>query len=91
MTNFTPELIEKAKLTKNAEELLALTKANGVEITEEEAETYFAQLDGAVADDELGAVSGGFHCGNENDSGVDTNDATLNQDIGNKTDNSKYA
>ena len=33
MTNFPPELIEKAKTAKSAEELLALAKAAGVEIT----------------------------------------------------------
>ena len=35
MTNVTPEIIEKAKSAKSAEELLALAKANGVELTEE--------------------------------------------------------
>ena len=62
MKNFTPELIAKAKAAKSAEELLALAKANNVEMTEEEAKTYFEQLNanGAVSDDELGAVAGGF-------------------------------
>ena len=31
MKNLTPEIIEKAKAAKNAEELLELAKANGVE------------------------------------------------------------
>jgi ribosomal protein S27E len=62
MKNLTPELIAKAKAAKSAEELLALAKANNVELTEEEAKTYFEQLNanGAVSDDELGAVAGGF-------------------------------
>ena len=55
------ELIAKAKAAKSAEELLELAKANNVEMTAEEAKTYFAQLSakGAVADDELDAVAGG--------------------------------
>ena len=61
MNNLTPELIAKAKAAKSAEELLALAKENNVELTEEEAKTYFEQLNanGTVADDELGAVAGG--------------------------------
>ena len=65
MKNLTPELIEKAKTAKSAEELLALAKANNVEITEEEAKTYFAQLNAnrAVSDEELDAVAGGGFMG----------------------------
>ena len=64
MKNLTPELIKKAKAAKSAEELLALAKANNVELTEEEAKTYFAQLNanGTVSDDELDAVAGGGSC-----------------------------
>lgn len=57
-----PEWIENAKATKSAEELLELAKANDVELTAEEANTYFAQLNsqiGEISDDELGNVSGG--------------------------------
>ena len=62
MKNLTPELIAKAKAAKSAEELFELAKENNVELTEEEAKTYFEQLNanGAVSDDELGAVAGGF-------------------------------
>ena len=65
MKNLTPELISKAKAAKSAEELLALAKENNVELTEEEAKTYFEQLNanGAVSDDELGAVAGGSFLG----------------------------
>ena len=65
MKNLTPELIAKAKAAKSADELLALAKANNVELTEEEAKTYFEQLNanGAVSDDELGAVAGGGFLG----------------------------
>ena len=37
-------MIEKAKAAKSAEELLELAKANNVEMTADEAKTYFAQL-----------------------------------------------
>jgi len=62
MKNLTPEMIEKAKTAKSAEELLALAKDNGVEMTEDEAKTYFAQLNpksGELDDDDLDNVSGG--------------------------------
>ena len=73
MKNFTPKLIAKAKATKSAEELLTLAKANNVELTEDEAKTYFEQLNanGAVADDELDVVAGGglfgISCSNDED------------------------
>ena len=62
MKNLTPEMIEKAKAAKSAEELLALAKENGVEMTADEAATYFAQLNpksGELDDDDLDAVAGG--------------------------------
>ena len=64
MKNLIPEIINRAKNAKSAEEILELAKTNGVEITEEEAKAYFAQLyaNGAVADDELDAVVGGGSC-----------------------------
>lgn len=36
------ELLEKAKDAKNAEELVAIAKENGIELTADEAKTYFA-------------------------------------------------
>ena len=65
MKNLTPELIAKAKTAESAEELFELAKANNVELTEEEAKTYFEQLNanGAVSDDELDAVAGGSFLG----------------------------
>ena len=62
MKNLTPEMIEKAKVAKSAEELLALAKENNVEMTADEAATYFAQLNpksGELDDDALDAVAGG--------------------------------
>lgn len=59
--NFTPEIIEKAKQAKSAEELMALAKENGIGITEEQAAEYFERLNrsGELSDDELDSVAGG--------------------------------
>ena len=65
MKNFNAEMIDKAKTAKSADELLELAKANGVEITEDEAKTYFAQLnpkDCELNDDDLDSVAGGYVC-----------------------------
>ena len=62
MKNLTPEMIEKAKAAKTAEELLDLAKENNVEMTADEAATYFAQLNpksGGLSDDDLDNVAGG--------------------------------
>ena len=62
MKNFNTEMIEKARTAKSAEELLELAKANNVEMTADEAKTYFAQLNpksGELNDDDLDAVAGG--------------------------------
>ena len=55
------ELIAKAKQAKSPEELIALAKENGTELTEESAKAYFDQLHktGEVTEDELSGVSGG--------------------------------
>ena len=55
------ELLEKAKGAKSAEELLTLAKENGVELTEDEAAEYFAQMhqSGELSDEELDNVAGG--------------------------------
>lgn len=70
MQNAPPELIVEAQASKIVEELLELAKENNVEMTEEEAKTYFAQLNanGVVSDDELDAVAGG--CGETYKSGT---------------------
>ena len=49
MKNFNAEMIEKAKTVKSANEPLELAKAKGVEMTADEAATYFAQLTLRVA------------------------------------------
>ena len=56
------ELIAKAKQAKTSEELMALAKENGFEMTEESAKAYFEQLNpktGELADEELDNVAGG--------------------------------
>ena len=58
---FTPELLEKAKQAESAEALKALAKENEYDMSDDEAEAYFAQLhkSGELSDEELGNVSGG--------------------------------
>ena len=58
---FTNEQIIKAKSAKTAEELLRVAKAENVELTEEQAKTYFTELTRQceLSDDELNAVAGG--------------------------------
>ena len=77
MKNLTPELIAKAKTAKSVEELLKLADGNGIELTEEEANTYFAQLNAnaAVSDDELDAVAGGGSCPGDDDEEDDESDS----------------
>ena len=60
--NFTPEQLTKAKAAKSVEELLAIAKENGMELSEEEAKNYFEQWhkEGEIADDELDNVAGGI-------------------------------
>ena len=62
------ELLMKAKAAKSAEDLIALAKENDMELTEESAKAYFAQIqkNGELDDDELDNVSGGwcYHDGN---------------------------
>ena len=55
------ELLGQAKEAKSAEELMSLAKENGMELTKEEAEAYFAQLNksGELSDEELDNVAGG--------------------------------
>ena len=75
MKNFTPEMIEKAKTAKTYEELLEIAKAGGVELTADEAATYFAQLNpqsGELDDDALDGVAGG--CGGTGNNSNDSDD-----------------
>jgi hypothetical protein len=56
----TKEMIEKAMQCKTAEELIALAKTGGYELTREEAESYLEELADIELDGEtLKKVSGG--------------------------------
>ena len=56
----TKEQIEKAMQCKSVEELTALAKAEGYEITKEEAEAYMAELaDYDLDGEKLQAIAGG--------------------------------
>ena len=59
----TKELIEKAKTANTAEELLAMAKAENIELSAEEAEKAFAELNktGELSDEELNNVAGGCY------------------------------
>ena len=64
--NISKELIEKAKTAKTAEELLAMAKAENIELTAEQAAKAFAELNktGELSDEELDNVAGGG-CGGD--------------------------
>lgn len=61
--NVSKELLERAKTTKSAEELLEMAKGENIELTAEEAAKAFAELNktGEISDEELDNVAGG--CG----------------------------
>ena len=56
----TKDMIEKAMACKTAEELIALAKSEGIEITEAEAEAYLAELSECeIKDGQLKSIAGG--------------------------------
>ena len=61
MMRFTNEIIEKVKTAKSAEELLAMAKAENIELSAEQAAKAFAELNktGELSDEELENVAGG--------------------------------
>lgn len=82
------EIIQKARSAKSAGELIELAKANGREITEEQAENLFKGLSqgGEMSDDELESAVGG--CGGikmpswESDLGFSSIDCKKGQFLG---------
>ncbi len=61
----TKEMLEKAMQCNTVEELIALAKAEGIDLTKEEAEAYLAEMDDVELDDTaLQQVAGGT-CYNE--------------------------
>jgi len=62
----TKEMIEKAMQCKTAEDLKAFAKTQGIELTNAEAEAYFAEAnDMELDDDTLKKVAGGECWGRE--------------------------
>ena len=60
--NFNHEELKKAKTARNVEELTAVAKDSGIELTLEQAQVYFTRLNppsGELADEELDNVAGG--------------------------------
>ena len=59
-SKITKEMLEKAALCKTAEQLIALAKESGVELTKTEAEAYLAELENCeLSADDLDKVAGG--------------------------------
>ena len=57
----TKEMVEKAMQCNTAEDLIALAKTEGVDLTKEEAEAYMAEMDDVELDsDALKQVAGGM-------------------------------
>ena len=59
--DFTMEQIQKAMTANSAEELFAMAKEDGIELTLTEAEEYYSELhkNQELSDDELSAITGG--------------------------------
>ena len=58
----TKEMIEKAMKCKTADELIALAKAEGYDVTKDEAEAYLAELSDFELDDEALSKAAGGGC-----------------------------
>lgn len=59
-TKLTKEMLEMALKCKTPEELIALAKTSGMEITKDEAEAYLAEMDNVELDNAvLDKVAGG--------------------------------
>ena len=66
-SKITKEMLSKAAKCETAEELIALARTEGIEITKAEAEAYLAELDNIELDSKvLDKVAGGnkacWHC-----------------------------
>ena len=70
-SKLTKEMIEKAMTCQTADDLIALAKDNGIDITREEAESYLDELDNMELDtDTLAHVAGGKGCPTLGDGGL---------------------
>lgn len=59
--NFSKEQIAKAQLAKSVEELMKMAQGEGIELSEQNAKSYFEFLNGnnALSEDDLDLVAGG--------------------------------
>ena len=56
----TKEMVEKALQVKDIENLMAIAKAEGIDLTQEEAEAYMSEIDDLELDStQLRSVAGG--------------------------------
>jgi len=62
----TKEQIAKAMSCETVEELMALAKSDGIELTKEEAEAYLAEMSDVELDDAMLKNVAGGGCYNEN-------------------------
>ena len=61
-TKITNDMLEKAANCKTADELVALAKSEGIELTKEEAAAYLSELENMELDSkDLDKVAGGFN------------------------------
>ena len=62
-SKITSDILKKAAMCQTADELVALAKAEGMEITKAEAESYLAELSDYELDSKaLDKVAGGSGC-----------------------------
>ena len=61
--NVSKELLEKAQTAKSPEELIQMAKTENIDLSAEEAEKAFAELNktGELSDEELNNVAGGCY------------------------------
>lgn len=70
-SKLTKEMIAKAANCNSADELIALAKTSGIDITKAEAEAYLDELDNMELDtDTLAHVAGGKGCPTLGDGGL---------------------
>ena len=61
-SKITEEMLAKAAMCQTADELVALARTEGMEITKAEAEAYLAELDNIELDSKvLDKVAGGYN------------------------------
>ena len=70
-SKLTKEMIDRAAMCQTADELIALAKTSGIDITKAEAEAYLDELDNMELDtDTLAHVAGGKGCPALGDGGL---------------------